>query len=358
MTPKVSVLLPVHNAAVYLTEAVESILGQTISDFELICIDDGSTDGSPAILQGFAAQDERVRLVRREHRGLIAALNEGLRIARAPLVARMDADDISLPERLELQYRRFQLDANLWVLGTAEERIDAAGQRRGRHPVVSGCDAVAKALRENCIIRHPSVMMRRDPIQEIGGYRPAYKHAEDYDLWLRVSEHGKLDNLDVVALRYRMHSGSVSERHTVRQRLSAELARASHVLRRAGHEDPTASLNSEPDLWTDPLLDRLIPAHAMFFRFVDLAFRACSDQFDPKLARRMLRSQDRRVVRANRRLWQEALICIAETRDGKGLLWMESLAAAFRTNPGRFIQKISFSRRNARPDSPLRRFRI
>lgn len=338
--PKVSVLLPVHNAAAYLCEAVESILRQTFAELELVCIDDGSTDDSPDILQHYAAQDQRVRPVCREHNGLIAALNEGLRMARAPLVARMDADDISLPGRLELQYRRFELDPGLWVLGTAEDRIDAAGRPRGRPPVTAGYEAVARALREKCVIRHPSVMMRRDPILAAGGYRPAYKHAEDYDLWLRVSERGKLDNLDVVGLRYRMHSASVSERHTARQRLSAEIARATHALRSAGHPDPTASLSSEPDLWTDPLIDELIPAHAKFFRFVDLAFQAPPEKFNTRLATQMLRNQDRSVVRSNRRLWQEALIAIAGARKQMDLLWLESLVAAFRVNPGRFIENV------------------
>jgi len=336
--PKVSVLLPVHNAESFLAEAVESILGQSFKDFELICADDGSTDRSHEILSGYAARDDRVRILRREHIGLIAILNEGLEAARAPLIARMDADDRSTPERLEHQYRRFELDARLWVLGTAEERIDPAGRPRGRPPVITGCEAVATALREKCVVRHPSVMMRREPILALGGYRPAYKHAEDYDLWLRVSERGKIDNLGFIGLQYRMHSGSVSERHTARQRISAELARATHRLRISGKHDPTAALTVEPDLWNDPLLDQLIPAHAAFFRFIDLAFRASSDHFDDELAWRLLRNQDKTVVRANRRLWQEALTHMARVRSGWDGLRFASIIAALRTNPGRFVR--------------------
>ena len=334
----VSVVLPVHNAGAYLGLAVESILQQSLGELELICIDDGSTDDSPEILQRFAARDGRVRLERREHRGLIAVLNEGLRIARAPLVARMDADDISLPQRLESQYRRFERDPDLWVLGTAEERIDKHGKPRGRPMVVSGSAAVARELRAGCVIRHPSVMMRRDRILDVGGFRPAYKHAEDYDLWLRVSECGKLDNLEEVGLQYRMHADSVSERHTARQRVSAQLARATHRLRSAGEMDPTADLAAEPDLWADPLLDCLIPDHARFFRFVDLAFRAGSDGFDAGLARQLLRHQQWKVVRENRRLFQEALAAVVWQRKEKDLLWLQSLLAGLGTNPGRFIE--------------------
>lgn len=338
MEPKVSVLLPVYNADAYVPEAVESILRQSFDCFELICIDDGSTDQSYELLKHYSAQDSRVRVFRNKHAGLVAALNEGLRLCRAPLVARMDADDIATPERLARQHRRFELDPGLWVLGTAEERIDEVGRPRGRPPVITGCDAVARALREKCVIRHPTVMMRREPILAIGGYRAAYKHAEDYDLWLRVSERGKIDNLDFIGLQYRMHAGSVSERHTPRQRISAALARATHELRLAGESDPTSGLNEEPDLWTDPLLDNLIPAHVKFFRFVDLAFRAASNDFDEELARRLLKEQTKTVVRANKRIWQEAMTCMAWTRKGWDRLRIASFLAAVQAHPGRFLR--------------------
>src|SRR5690606_31666859 len=116
LEPQVSVLLPVHNAEAYLSEAVESIVGQSLTNLELVCIDDGSTDRSNELLQSYASRDSRVRVIRIEHAGLITALNQGLKIARAPLVARMDADDISAPDRLDEQYRRFELDPELWVL--------------------------------------------------------------------------------------------------------------------------------------------------------------------------------------------------------------------------------------------------
>lgn len=338
MEPKVSVLMPVHNAEAYLSEAVESVLRQSFGSFELICMDDGSTDRSYELLQHYAAQDSRVRVFRKEHAGLIAALNEGLRLCRTPLVARMDADDIATPERLERQYRRFELDSELWVLGTAEERIDAAGRPRGCPPVITGCDEVVRALREKCVIRHPTVMMRREPILAIGGYRAAYKHAEDYDLWLRVSERGKIDNLDFIGLKYRIHPGSVSERYTARQRISAELARATHEIRLAGQSDPTAGLSKEPDLWTDPLLDNLIPEHVRFFRFVDLAFRAESNAFDEQLVWRLMKDQNKSVVRANKRMWQEALTHIAWVRKDWDRLRVASFLAAVQANPGRFLR--------------------
>jgi hypothetical protein len=137
----------------------------------------------------------------------------------------MDADDVNLPDRIEAQFRRFEIDPALRVLGTGEARIDETGKSRGRAPVVTGCDAVTTALARRCVVRHSSVMMRRQPIVELGGYRPAYLHAEDYDLWLRVGERGKVDNLEHVGIKYRMHSTSVSERHTARQRVSGRSRR-------------------------------------------------------------------------------------------------------------------------------------
>ena len=340
MRPKVSVLLPVHNAAPYLAEAVESILGQTVADLELICIDDGSTDGSSEILRRYASQDARVRIERREHNGLIAALNEGLRLAHAPLVARMDADDISLPDRLELQYRRFELDPGLWVLGTAYERIDEAGRPRGRPPVIAGCEAVASALREKCVICHPSVMMRRDPILEIGGYRPAYKHAEDYDLWLRVSERGKLDNLNVVGLRYRKHDDGVSQRCSPRQRLSTALARATYALRRNGVPDPTSDMTVEPDLWTSALLNSLVPEHVAFYRMLAFAFAAPAVSFDHNQLKRRLSVLSPELIAQNKSLLLAAFVQMLKAQKKINFLSIKLVLMSLRINPSRFARFI------------------
>lgn len=349
MKLKVTVLLPVHNAEAFLPEAVESILGQSLSDLELVCIDDGSTDRSPEILQRYAARDGRVRVFRREHAGLIAALNEGLRIARAPLVARMDADDISTPERLEHQYRRLEMDPELWVLGTAEERIDAAGRARGRRPpIVTGCDAVARALLEKCVICHPSVMMRREPILALGGYRPAYKHAEDYDLWLRVSERAKLDNLDFVGLRYRKHDGGISQRCSPRQRLSTALAQATHALRSQELPDPTDGMTAEPDLWTCSILDTLVPTHVEFFRMLAIAFSVSERDFDADRFERRLRSQSSDLVTQNSWLFLAALVRIIKRRALIDPLSFRLAMMSLRMNPGRFL-KLLFAWNRTKP---------
>lgn len=340
MQPKVSVLLPVYNGGPYLAEAVRSILGQTLCDIELICIDDGSIDNSPELLREFAADDARVRVIRRPHEGLIASLNEGLRLSQAPLVARMDADDVALPDRLVVQYARFERDPDLWVLGTAAERIEPQGTVKARLPVISGSAVVARELQHRCVVRHPSVMMRRDRILAIGAYRPAYTHAEDYDLWLRVSEQGKIDNLETVGILYRKHSESVSARHCLRQRVSDVLARATHSIRLAGWPDPTSTMSAEPDLWRDPLLDDLIPQHVRFFRMVDLAFKAPLCESDTRLALRLMTAQDRSIVRDNDRLWQKSLLHIINQRQRISQLERMAALKGLSVHPGRFLRNL------------------
>jgi glycosyltransferase involved in cell wall biosynthesis len=131
-SPLVSVVLPVYNGERYLRSAVESILGQTLRAFEFLLMDDGSRDSSLAILHEYGRLDTRIRVVATGHRGEAATLNHGLRLAQADLVAKMDADDISLPERLGAQYERFASEPDLWVLGTTVEEIDDQGRVIGK----------------------------------------------------------------------------------------------------------------------------------------------------------------------------------------------------------------------------------
>jgi GT2 family glycosyltransferase len=248
MAHVLSVMMPVYNGARYVGAAIDSVLSQTAGDFELLVMDDGSTDETPAILARYAAQDCRIRVFRRPRQGQIATRNELLRLARSDIVACADADDICLPDRFERQLSVIAGDTRLWVLGTAMGSIDGSGRRRKRRQAITGSDAVAADLERRCCIGHPSCMMRRQEILAIGGYRPAYEAAEDYDLFLRASEYGRVDNLGTVGVLYRTHAESVSQRHALRQAISADLARITHHLRVAGLPDPTADMVAPPDL--------------------------------------------------------------------------------------------------------------
>lgn len=231
--PRVTVLLPVYDAERFLAEAVESILAQSFRDFELLAIDDGSRDGSAALLDTFARRDARVRVVRRPHAGLIATLNAGLELARAEWIARMDADDVALPRRLELQLARCEREPGLVCLGGAYEVIDASGRRIDAVQPVRDSQAIEAALLAGVsAICHPTAMYRRSRVIEAGAYASTAELAEDYDLWLRLAERGRLANLAEPILRLRHHECSASERRQALQLAQTRRIRAEARQRR------------------------------------------------------------------------------------------------------------------------------
>jgi glycosyltransferase involved in cell wall biosynthesis len=233
-----TVLLPVRDGEAYLDEAINSIRRQSFTDFELLVVDDGSGDRSAAIAARHAAEDPRVRLLDSPGDGLVAALNFGIAEAGADLVARMDADDIALPARFERQMARLAGEPDLLVLGTATTRIDAHGNRLGvAMPPLDPAD-VERVLERVNPIAHPTVIMRRRAVEAAGGYRPAYLRAEDYDLWLRLAERGRLANLAEPLLDYRI-GGRFRPQVFARQVLSEMAARAAARLRRSSGADPT-----------------------------------------------------------------------------------------------------------------------
>lgn len=239
--PEISAVLPVYNGEAYVREAVESILTQTFTDFELIIINDGSTDGSGAILRELAAGDPRIVLVERANGGLVSALNEGIERARADLIARMDADDVAMPDRFARQLARMLGEPDLGVLGSFIRIMDKAGRtiRLGDYPV-SVAEA-ARFMEHGCPVAHPTVMMRREAVLKAGGYRKLFSHCEDYDLWLRISELGYgIANLPQPLLNYRMHGANVSAVHRNTQELGTMVALLAHRARVAGLADPTA----------------------------------------------------------------------------------------------------------------------
>ena len=219
--PLISVLLPVYNGARYLERAVQSILDQTERDFELLVIDDGSTDGSLVILQRFASQDARVRLVARENRGCVATLNEMIATARGTFLARMDQDDIAEPRRFERESQALASDASLVAVGCSVYFIDPLDRRLMTCELPVDHQAIVDwvmAIERGNGMSHPAMMIRADAMAKIGGYREALWLAEDADLVLRLAEVGRLANLAEPLLSYRLHPQSVSQLHAARQR--------------------------------------------------------------------------------------------------------------------------------------------
>ena len=212
MTPLVSVLMPVFNAQRYLAAAAGSVLKQTFTDFELIAVDDGSTDRSLAVLQKMAAADPRVRIISRPNAGLVASLNEALAIARGQYVARMDADDRCLPTRFAQQTAYLDGHPDCVLVGTAVVIMDQNGHLIGRMvDVAFGHDTIdAALLHRGWPMVHPSVMMRADALRRVGAYRADTWPYEDHDLFLRLAEIGRVENLPDVLLHYRKHPASIS----------------------------------------------------------------------------------------------------------------------------------------------------
>lgn len=201
-TPAVSVLLPVYNGAEYIRTAVASILAQTFTDFELLVVDDGSTDGTREILGSF--EDPRIRLLPNgENRGLPYSLNRGLSEARAPLVARMDSDDESLPHRLAVQVDYL---ADHPLVGACGSWVETFGHGAGdvwAYPEAP--EEVKAGLLFRPTLAHPSVMLRKSVLTAAGlNYDPDFLSSEDYDLWARAIEGVPLANVPQVLLRYRL----------------------------------------------------------------------------------------------------------------------------------------------------------
>ncbi|MEA5390456.1 glycosyltransferase [Cyanobium gracile UHCC 0139] len=235
---RISVLLPVRDAEAHLVAALESLIHQSERRIEIIAIDDGSRDATPRLLAGMADRDPRLTVVRQPRDGLVAALNRGLALARAPLVARMDGDDIAHPQRLERQAAFLAAHPDVAVVGSAIRVVDRRGQWLRDQAYPTEPAAVARALQVANCLAHPSVMLRREAVLAAGGYRGAFVMAEDFDLWLRLSEHHSLANLPTPLLDYRDHPAQASWCH-IEQRILSELAALACAReRRAGRPDP------------------------------------------------------------------------------------------------------------------------
>ncbi|HEU5079203.1 MAG TPA: glycosyltransferase [Opitutaceae bacterium] len=214
-TPLISVVMPVYNAERYLRQAVESILAQSLADFELIAVDDGSKDNSRKLLEQIGARDPRVHVISRPNTGIVGALNDGLAVAKGQFIARMDADDVALPHRFAEQIAYFADHPDCVALGTAVQIIDAAGRVVDRHaPAVTHAEIESELLLGNGgALYHPTAMFRVEAVRKVNGYDPNFCKAEDVDLYLRLSRVGQLANLPTIGLQYRHHLKSTNFLH-------------------------------------------------------------------------------------------------------------------------------------------------
>lgn len=204
----ITVLLPVYNGDRYLRETIESILTQTYTDFELLIVDDGSTDSSLAIIESFI--DDRIRILKNKERlKLSGALNRGMEEAKGKYIARMDADDIALPERLQKQFEYMERHPEVGMCGTAIEIFGKAKTRNDIYP--KSADEIKAYALFDCPFCHPTVMMRRELfLKHDLWYDGSYYPTEDYELWARAIDLFPVVNLGEVLLRYRVHDSSMT----------------------------------------------------------------------------------------------------------------------------------------------------
>lgn len=234
--PIVSVVMAVYNGERFLRQAVDSILGQTFTDFELIVVDDGSKDATPAILDEY--EDGRiVRLRNQTNIGQTPSLNIGIEAAKGQFIARHDADDVSHPERFARQAAFLQEHTAVGLLGTSYRLVDDQGKLLEiEHPPPDNAGLQARLTTGNCLC-HGSVMMRRDSLQAAGLYRPAFRVTQDYDLWLRLAEVTQLANLEQPLYDFRFDGGSVSRNKRGLQLAYRQLAWQLAAQRRAGQPE-------------------------------------------------------------------------------------------------------------------------
>lgn len=243
MRPAVSVLLPVYNGETYLAEAIESILNQEFRDFELLVLDDGSTDQSMDIVRSFT--DGRIRLIRsNRNNGLVATLNLGIELSQGAFIARMDADDVSLPHRLGLQHDYLNRHPDIAMCGGAVKVMGT--EEMWIQP--QDPEEVKCSLLFRCCIAHPTVMIRRESLTTTGMfYDPRFKHAEDYELWVRLSRRTLITNLRIPLIRYRLHNNQVSRVHS-----TAQINRTREIHRRQLEELGLNPTESQLDIHFDP----------------------------------------------------------------------------------------------------------
>ena len=215
-SPKVTVLMAVYNGEKYLREAIDSILNQTFEDFEFLIINDGSTDRTSEVLQSY--RDSRIKIINnKKNVGLTKSLNKGLRMARGEYIARMDADDVSMPERLERQVKFSDKNKDVGLLGSPWYTINADGRK-------TGVSEAASCKQDAHFMCHGATLIRKNCLEEIGLYREIFEYAQDYDLWLRIANEFEVANLREPLYKLRIYGDSISSSRGLQQNLYASLA--------------------------------------------------------------------------------------------------------------------------------------
>lgn len=252
MEPAISVAMTAFNGERHLAEAINSILAQSFEDFELLIVDDHSTDATRAIIDAAATRDARVRLVEGAAKGRVPALNAIIDQSRGAWFAVMDADDVSHPRRFELQMQFLSENTDHGAVGTDTTLIGPASEPIERPFALRPCahDDIVANLEAGVVMLHSAMIARTELVRELGKYRAPFRTSQDYDLFLRLSARTKMANLPDPLVAYRIYPEQVSTAKLVEQTLAAVVAWHSHLTRLEGWHDPIEGLQSLPELGT------------------------------------------------------------------------------------------------------------
>jgi glycosyltransferase involved in cell wall biosynthesis len=259
----ISIVLPIHGDGEYLQKTLESIESQTFSGaLETILILDRCTESTFNVIANFKSL-RNMQVIPSNNPGLVSALNEGLRFASGKYIARIDADDLMLPSRLQLQFEYLELHADVIVLGTDVIEINEDGEEIGFRNYPTTAKSMFKALNLQCTVAHSSTLFRKDVILELGGYRAFFEHAEDYDLWLRARLHGKVISLASAQTFYRVHSKQISRSQYKARVFGSYSARLNGYLERRGRKSLIQKYVTFEN-WQNSQLGACLTAYVMF----------------------------------------------------------------------------------------------
>jgi len=239
--PLVTVLMSVYNGEEFLSESIESVLGQTFQNIEFLIIDDGSTDGSAEIINKYSNNDSRIVFIKKNNTGLTDSLNIGLRHASGEWIARLDADDIALPNRLQDQLNFVVANKDVSLLGGRCVEIDQTGMEVKKHSYPSDHNILMKHLRSiKKFFPHSSAFFNKQIVVDLGGYNERFRRSQDCDLWLRIGEIGRIACLDVPVIKLRKHFNMISNTNNGRlQTIMGMCAVICHLRRKKGLSDPS-----------------------------------------------------------------------------------------------------------------------
>ncbi|PSO80230.1 MAG: glycosyl transferase family 2 [Cyanobacteria bacterium QH_9_48_43] len=238
----ISVIMTTYNTSMFVAPAIESILNQSFEKFELIIVDDGSTDNTLEIVRRYAERDTRIQVIQTEHGGASNARNVGIQASKYPWIAIMDADDISLPNRLEKQITAAKANSKIVALGAAVHHMNSKGEifsvsRLGPETE----EAFYRQRQEGHVVNlnHPTALLNKGVVLKVGGYNPQFKAAQDLELLDRMAEYGPVIALREPLALYRVHSQSISMQRFFLQRHSMRYVRARHLAKLAGKREPS-----------------------------------------------------------------------------------------------------------------------